>query len=59
MKPTERKAVPAPRQLTMALDSLRLRGLSAGERNAVIALLAGLLLEASGVAKRENDDDGV
>lgn len=59
MKPTEREAVSAPRQLAMALDSVKLRGLSARERGAVIALLAGMLLEASGVVERENDDDGV
>jgi len=36
----------APRQLSMALDSVRLRGMSSSERRAVLARLAGLLLEA-------------
>jgi hypothetical protein len=59
MKPREREAVSPPRQLTLALDSVKLRGLSTSERGAVVALLAGLLLEAGGVVERENDNDGV
>jgi hypothetical protein len=47
----------APRQLTMVLDSARLRGMSLAERGAVLARLTGLLLEAAGVAVREHDDD--
>ena len=46
---------PAP--LSMALDSVRLRGMSSSERRAVLARLAGLLLEAAGVAVQEHDDD--
>ena len=48
----------APRQLSMALDSTRLRGLSPFERRTVLARLASLLMEAAGVAAREHDDDG-
>jgi hypothetical protein len=46
-----------PRQLSMALDSARLRGMNSSERRAVLARLAGLLLEAAGVAMQEHDDD--
>lgn len=59
MKPSQRELSPAPLQLSMALDPVRLRGLSPSERRAVIALLAGLLLEAGGVAARESDNDRV
>jgi hypothetical protein len=47
----------APRQLSIALDSVRLRGMSHSERRAVLARLAGLLMEAVGVAVQEHDDD--
>jgi len=47
----------APRQLSMVLDSVRLRGMSPSERGAVLARLAGLLLEAAGVAVGERNDD--
>jgi hypothetical protein len=46
-----------PRQLSMALDSVRLRSMSPSERSAVLARLASLLLEAAGVAAGEYDDD--
>lgn len=59
MKPTERGATAAPCQLSLALDTVRLRGLNASERSAVIALLAELLLEAGDVVARESSDDGV
>ena len=45
-----------PRQLSMALDAPKLRGLSPSERDAVLGALAGLLLEASDIAEREDDD---
>jgi hypothetical protein len=41
----------------MALDSIRLRGMSPSERRAVLDRLAGLLLEAGVDAARELDDD--
>jgi hypothetical protein len=47
----------APRQLSIALDSVRLWGMSHSERRAVLARLTGLLLEAAGVAMQEHDDD--
>jgi hypothetical protein len=55
--PTPALPPAVPRQLSMVLDSVRLRGMSPSERKAALARLAGLLLEAAGVAVRENDDD--
>ena len=54
-----RPALPptTPRQLSMALDSARLRGMSAVQRGAAVARLANLLMEAAGVAAEERDDD--
>jgi hypothetical protein len=56
-RPTPLLPTPAPRQLSMALDSARLRGMSPAERGMVLARLASLLLEAAGVAAEERDDD--
>ena len=47
-----------PRQLSMALDSLELKGMSAVERSVVIARLARLLMEAAGMQVEEAGDDG-
>ena len=55
--PAPAPPVTTPRQLSMALDSVRLRGMSPSERRAVLARLAGLLLEAAGAAVQERDDD--
>jgi hypothetical protein len=46
------------RQLSMSLDSVKLRGMSPSERAATIAQLANLLMEAGGVAVVERDHDG-
>lgn len=46
-----------PRQLSMPLDALALRGLNRKERDAVVGALAGLLLEAADVGVREDDDE--
>jgi hypothetical protein len=46
-----------PRQLSMSLDSMRLRGMSPSERRTALAQLASLLTEAAGVAAGERDDD--
>jgi len=46
------------RQLSMALDSIRLKGISADERSAVIARLARLLMEVAGLQIKEIGDDG-
>lgn len=48
---------PPPRQLSMALDSVRLRGMSPSERVTALTLLASLLMEAAGIAEGERDDD--
>jgi hypothetical protein len=53
--------VPSPtsqRQLSMSLDSVKLRGMSPSERAATIAQFANLLMEAGGVAVVERDHDG-
>ena len=47
----------APRQLDLVLDDTRFRGMTPVERQAVLRALAQLLLEASGMAKREVSDD--
>jgi hypothetical protein len=59
MTPCERRPMPAPRQLSMALDTAKLRNLSPTDRSEAVALLAGLLLEASGAAAPEAGDDRV
>jgi hypothetical protein len=41
----------------MALDSVRLRGMSPSERSAALAQLASLLMEAAGFAMGERSDD--
>jgi hypothetical protein len=41
----------------MPFDSKRLRGMSPSERRTALVGLAGLLLEAVGVAVGEHDDD--
>jgi hypothetical protein len=40
----------------MTLDPGRLRGMSPAERRMVLARLAGLLMEAAGVAEEDGDD---
>lgn len=57
-RPTASLPTTAPRQLSMALDSAKLRGMSPAERGTVLARLASLLLEAAGAAVEEHDDDG-
>ena len=58
------KALPPPstlpvltRQLSMALDTPQMRGLSDAERSVVVARLATLLMAAAGVAVKEASDD--
>ena len=46
-----------PRQLSMALDSATLRGMSAAERAAAVARLADLLMEAAGLVAGKRDND--
>jgi hypothetical protein len=47
-----------PRQLSMSLESVRLRGMDPSQRAIVVARLASLLMEAAGIAAGERDDDG-
>jgi len=46
-----------PRQLSMALDSASLRGMSPTERRTALAQLALILMEAAGVVTGERSDD--
>lgn len=56
MKPSRSEPSPVPHQLSMALDSTKLRGIDADERAMVVAVLAGLLMEAAGALEEERDD---
>lgn len=47
------------RQLSIALDPTKLQGMTQAERNAAIARLADLLMEAAGAAAMESPDDRV
>ena len=59
MKNSPAPAVPseAPRQLSIAFDSARLRGMTSSERRIALARLASLLLEAANIAAEEREDD--
>lgn len=46
-----------PHQLSIAFDSIQLRGMSPSERARVLAQLARLLMQAAGAATGERDDD--
>ena len=48
----------APRQLSLSLDSAKLRGITPADRGTALAVLARLLMEAAGAAATERDDDG-
>ena len=54
--PTSMPLSAAPRQLSMPFDSVRLRGMTPGERRISLARLATLLLEAANVVAEESDD---
>jgi hypothetical protein len=47
----------APRQFSMSFDSGRLRGISPSDRRTALTRLTCLLLEATGLATEERDDD--
>ena len=56
----KRKSRSAPRrQLELALDAAVLRDLGRDDRKRVVELLAQLLLEASGLTDKEDDDEDV
>ena len=46
----------APRQLSIAFDSARLRGMTLSERRIAVARLSSLLLEAANIAAEELED---
>ena len=46
-----------PRQLSIAFDSVRLRGMNTSERAKAIACLVNLLMQAAGAATGERVDD--
>ena len=52
-----RTVLMAPRQLDLVLDDVRFRAMTPTERLAVLRAMAGLLLEAGGVARPEVSDD--
>ena len=54
--PTPAPPPTAPRQLSIPFASGRLQGMSPSERRTALDGLAGLLLEAAGVAVGEHDD---
>ena len=56
MKPLRQVPGGAPRQLSMALESRNLRGLTLAERRMAVARLARLLMEAAGVAEGQDDE---
>ena len=47
----------APRQLSILFDPGKLEGISDSDRRMALARLSRLLLEATGVAAEERDDD--
>jgi hypothetical protein len=47
----------ASRQLSIAFETVPLRGMSQTERAKIIAHLANILLQAAGAATGERDDD--
>ena len=54
--PTSMLLSAAPHQLSIPLDSARLRGMTSAERRLSLARLASLLLEAANVVAEESDD---
>ena len=50
-------AATARRELSLALDCVKLRGISPPERAVIIVRLARMLLEAGGIPTREHDDE--
>jgi len=55
--PTPALPFKPPRQLTMTLDFVSVRGMSPSEHRTALAQLAALLMEAAGIAAGEHGDD--
>jgi hypothetical protein len=57
MSSTKQEKASPGHQLTMVLDSARLRGMKTADREAAIRRLARLLIEAAGIAATEGSAD--
>jgi hypothetical protein len=57
MRPFPNLSPPVPRQLSLWTDAPALQGLGPEERREAVALLAALLIEASGTAAPEAGGD--
>ena len=57
MEPLKRPAAVPDRQISFLFEQDRLEGLSAQERDAVVAVLAQILMQAGGLGVEELDDD--
>jgi hypothetical protein len=57
MRPFPNLSPPVPRQLSLLTDAPGLQGLGPEERREAVALLAALLIEASGTAAPEAGGD--
>jgi hypothetical protein len=57
MRPFPNLSLPVPRQLSLLTDAPALQGLGPEERRQAVALLAALLIEASGSAAPEAGGD--
>jgi hypothetical protein len=59
MRSVRQEPSPAGYQLSIALDSAELRGMSPTQRREIVAQLTRLIMEAAGVAAGETGDDRV
>lgn len=57
MEPLKRPAAVPDRQISFLFEQDRLEGLSAQERDTVVAALAQILMQAGGLGIEELDDD--
>ena len=57
MEPLKRQAAVPDRQTSFLFEQDRLEGLSAQERDTVVAMLAQILMQAGGFGVEELDDD--
>ena len=51
------KALTTPRQIDLALDDVRLSGMTTTQRQAALRSLTRLLFEAGGLTQQEDGDD--
>ncbi len=57
MEPLKRPAAVPDRQISFLFESERLEGVSDQERDKIVAALAQILMQASGLGVEELDDD--